>query len=97
MGWFSKDKKNICEFCGTEIPMTVDNHYIGRDDGDTPSAVNSLFSTSNEEQLYDCFDCPTCGCQMVAQTRKRKFMGGKNDAKSKENSADGEIGKKAES
>lgn len=30
-------------------------------------------SSNDEEQLYDSFDCPICGCQLIAQGRKREF------------------------
>lgn len=33
-----------------------------------------------EPTLYDAFDCPICGCQYIANERKRVFSkGDKND------------------
>lgn len=27
----------------------------------------------DEEKIYDSYDCPMCGSQVIAQERKRKF------------------------
>ncbi len=27
-----------------------------------------------EECLYDAFDCPMCGCQVIAKERKRDYI-----------------------
>lgn len=27
-----------------------------------------------EENLYDAFDCPMCGCQVIAKERKRDYI-----------------------
>lgn len=31
-----------------------------------------MFS-KDEEKIYDAYDCPMCGCQIIAQERKRNF------------------------
>lgn len=61
-----------CKICGTEFPAVKDGHYITRDDGKTGLA--SAFGSNSEEKLYDTFDCPMCGCQVVAQDRKRIYI-----------------------
>lgn len=32
------------------------------------------FSSTTEEGLYDAFDCPMCGCQVIAKERKREYI-----------------------
>lgn len=32
------------------------------------------FGSTAEESLYDSFDCPMCGCQIIAKERKCKFI-----------------------
>lgn len=60
-----------CKICGTEFPPTKDKHYISRDNG-ISGGFNQSISGKHEEKLYDCFDCPHCGCQVIVQERKRK-------------------------
>ena len=60
-----------CKICGKEFEANLDRHYVARDNGKTGIAV----AISNyEEKLYDAFDCPACGCQVVAQERKRQYI-----------------------
>lgn len=60
-----------CKVCGCEFPAVNINHYIARDNGKTGLAT--AFG-NNEERLYDAFDCPICGCQAIAQERKRDYI-----------------------
>lgn len=60
-----------CSVCGAEFVPKKEARYTGRNNGKT--GAMSLFGENQEEQLYDCFDCPICGCQIVAQERKRKY------------------------
>ena len=32
------------------------------------------FNAIAEECLYDAFDCPMCGCQVIAKERKRDYI-----------------------
>ena len=63
-------KKLVCKICGCEISPEKYNHYISRDI--EKSGVSAALS-GTEPTLYDTFDCPVCGCQFVAQERKRVF------------------------
>lgn len=45
---------------------------VSRDNGKTGLAV--AFSSTTEEGLYDAFDCPMCGCQVIAKERKREYI-----------------------
>lgn len=59
-----------CKICGCEFVPVINKHYITRDNGE------SGFSTMVkhiEGNLYDTFDCPACGCQVITQERKRSF------------------------
>lgn len=60
-----------CTVCGFEFEPLLKNHYVSRDNGETGLSV--AFKNS-EETLYDTFDCPQCGCQHIAQKRKRIFI-----------------------
>lgn len=62
-----------CKICGTEFPAIKERHYIATNNVST--LVLSPLLEKEERKVYDCFDCPTCGCQVIAQERKRK-MGG---------------------
>ena len=59
-----------CKICGTEFPAIQEKHYIARDNNRTGAVV--VFS-KDEEKIYDAYDCPMCGCQIIAQERKRNF------------------------
>lgn len=38
------------------------------------SGLAVAFGSEPEEKLYDTFDCPSCGCQIVVQERKRIYI-----------------------
>ena len=59
-----------CKICGTEFPAIKEKHYIARDNNRTGAVV--VFS-KDEEKIYDAYDCPLCGSQIIAQERKRNF------------------------
>jgi hypothetical protein len=46
--------------------------YISRDNGKSGLAV--AFGSEPEEKLYDTFHCPSCGCQIAVQERKRIYI-----------------------
>lgn len=57
-----------CKICGCEFNAIADKHYISRDKG--KSGIATIVS-GMEGGIYDTFDCPQCGCQYIAQERKR--------------------------
>lgn len=61
-----------CKVCGTKFNAIIARHYLARDNGKTGLAV--AFSSTTEEGLYDAFDCPMCGCQVIAKERKREYI-----------------------
>ena len=60
-----------CKICGAKFNAVIEKHYITRDNGKTGLTV--AFSSTAEESLYDTFDCPMCGCQVIAKERKRNY------------------------
>ena len=60
-----------CKICGCEFTPIIDKHYIARDNSE--SGLSTTFRKI-EGNIYDTFDCPACGCQIVAQERKRGFV-----------------------
>lgn len=62
-----------CKVCGKDFELKLDNHYISRD-----NVVEGFVKAirSEEENIFDTFDCPYCGCQNIIQERKRPaFIG----------------------
>jgi len=57
-----------CIVCGKDISLKVDNHYVARN-GVTTGLVNMM--KSDEEPMFDAYDCEACGSQNIAQERKR--------------------------
>lgn len=60
-----------CKICGVVFPALKEHHYISRDLTKTGLAV--AFGSTDEPLLYDSFDCPCCGSQVIAQPRKREY------------------------
>lgn len=59
-----------CNICGRDFPLIIEEHYIVRDKKKTPGSLASVL-VGEEPMEYDAFDCPHCGCQYIAQERKR--------------------------
>ena len=55
-----------CKVCGCKFNATEERHYIARD-----NAVNGSFFGTSEPKIYDAYDCPSCGSQIVVKERKR--------------------------
>lgn len=41
--------------------------------------INGALTGMKEPEVYDCYDCPVCGCQIVAQERLRDEREGMNE------------------
>lgn len=61
-----------CKICGNEFKPTILNHYVSKDVGKV--GLIAALQSNDEEKIYDTFDCPSCGCQVIAQERKRNFF-----------------------
>lgn len=64
-------KKIKCKVCEYEFDAVKSSHYISREDG---KYGLSAISGGYESKIYDTFDCPVCGCQVVIQERKRVYV-----------------------
>lgn len=60
-------KKLKCKVCEYMFDAIRSNHYISRDEG------KRGYMDGEENKIYDTFDCPICGCQIVIQERKRVY------------------------
>lgn len=49
-----------CNVCGHEFAPKKENRYVSEE------RTAGFFQVT---KYYDCFDCPECGCQIVAQER----------------------------
>ena len=63
-----------CKICGTEFPTVKERHYVAREN-DVVGGLSQSLNGKEEKKTYDCFDCPMCGCQVIAQERKREMRG----------------------
>ena len=58
-----------CKVCEHEFSPVKNNHYISRDKEVIGGMVTAI--SKSEPCEYDTFDCPVCGCQVIAQERKK--------------------------
>ena len=58
-----------CTVCGLEIIPEIKNHYISRNTIKT--GLCTVLGEDKEPELFDTFDCPQCGSQIVVKGRKR--------------------------
>ena len=61
-----------CKICGTEFPTVKERHYVARET-DVVGGLSQSLNGKEEKKIYDCFDCPMCGCQVIAQERKKRL------------------------
>ena len=60
-----------CKVCGSKIIPRITDKYVVKDrvsSGGLASAMNGSYA---EPELFDAFDCKTCGCQFIAKKRLR--------------------------
>lgn len=62
-----------CSICGGQFTPRKNEHYISRDTSKS-AGVAAVITGYDEDQWYDTFDCPICGCQIVAQKRNRMVV-----------------------
>lgn len=58
-----------CKACGKEFEANLERHYVAKD-----NEHFGICLSGTEVNLYDAFDCPVCGCQVIVQERKRDFL-----------------------
>ena len=59
-----------CKVCGTKFIATCKRHYIAREN----RVTGLVFGSVSEEVLYDAFDCPMCGSQIITKERKGNYI-----------------------
>lgn len=57
------EKINVCKICGKQFDLIKENKYIVQENNGLNSAVNG-------RKKFECFDCPTCGCQNIVNLRE---------------------------
>lgn len=62
--------KTTCKVCEHVFELTKERHYIARE----KTELFLIASNKMEPTLYDAFDCLNCGCQYIANERKRKVV-----------------------
>lgn len=76
-----------CKICGCKFNAASERHYIARDG----ARIGFSAVVGVEEPIYDAFDCPQCGCQVIAKERKRGTFGfDVLDEQNEQEDADGE-------
>lgn len=60
-----------CKICDCAFHAISKKHYVSRENGKI--GIKTVFEGGQEVTLYDTYDCPACGCQVIAQERKRKY------------------------
>lgn len=53
-----------CKVCGKILKLKKEYKYLIND---TPVGLNCLVEKS---KIYECFDCPKCGCQNIVNVRE---------------------------
>ena len=60
-----------CSICGEQVELRKENRYeVVIEAGVLQKSLGA------KDHLYEAFDCPQCGCQIVAQQRKRAYITG---------------------
>ena len=55
-----------CQCCGHTFTPTKEMHYVAKD---ADPGKTTIFQVAAEPKQYDAFDCPNCGCQIIAGER----------------------------
>lgn len=63
-----------CKCCKEKFNAKAEKHYIARDND-----VCGIVLNREEPTLYDAFDCPKCGCQIIIGERKRPYIAPKEE------------------
>lgn len=57
-----------CPVCGTKFSPSKDRHYIAVGRSSRSTIIDPV-----DEFLFDAYDCPYCGSQYIAGSRKNKL------------------------
>lgn len=59
-----------CRVCGNKFAPDKEQVYTARE-CISRGGINGALAGMKEPEVYDCYDCPVCGCQIVVQERLR--------------------------
>lgn len=67
-----KSRKMLeCKVCGSKFAPDREQVYTARE-YISRGGINEVIAGMKEPEVYDCYDCPVCGCQIVVQERLRR-------------------------
>ena len=64
-----KLNKLRCKVCGKEFIPQAKKRYTAKENMTSGGLVEAFSWKTKDPDLFDCFDCPQCGCQMVINRR----------------------------
>lgn len=64
-------RKLTCTVCGEEFYPKDEDRYVTAENKTSGGLAGALSGTVEGPELYDSFDCPFCGCQIVVKGRLR--------------------------
>lgn len=59
-----------CKVCGIKFRPTTWRRYAAV--GNKTTGVAAVLGGTEKPIIYDAFDCPSCGCQIVVNERLRR-------------------------
>lgn len=62
-----------CNVCGKEFIPQAKERYTSKENMTSGGLSEAISGKSKGPDLFDCFDCPQCGCQMVVNRRLEKL------------------------
>lgn len=60
--------KKTCKICGYRFELKKENKYLAHENKN----VSDVFTETH--YIYECFDCPECGCQLKVNIRMPQFF-----------------------
>lgn len=67
-----KSRKMLeCRVCGRRFAPEKEKLYKARD-CISRGGIGGALTGEQEPEIYSCYDCPSCGCQIIAQKRLRE-------------------------
>ena len=65
--------KKTCKVCGFRFELLKENKYLASESKSLSDALTKA------AYIYECYDCPKCGCQMSVNIRMPKYEGRNDD------------------
>lgn len=58
-----------CKICGKRFRLRIENKYDVR----KTAGLSDVLSGKTTNTVYECFDCPICGCQNIVNVREKEI------------------------